>query len=264
VQRSHALPERFGIGGAMGIAEHDLPDDLVSLATSAPTRVLIVEDDADVAGPLVHALEAEGYAVSWVDSGERALDHLDRRAVDLTIVDLGLPDMDGLDVVSRARKSGYSGAIMISSARGAELDRVVGLDNGADEYLAKPVGLAEFRARARALVRRAGRAAEAPAPASGPMLRIDAESRRAHVDEVQLELRPREFDLLRVLNRHHGHVVPRDQLMTEVWRPGWYGSPKTLDVTIAKVRVKLAEAGVTDRIVAVRGVGFRMEPAPPA
>jgi DNA-binding response OmpR family regulator len=229
--------------------------------TATEIRVLIVEDDEDVARPLVGALEAEGYAVSWVDSGERALAHLDTEAVELTILDLGLPDMDGLDVVSRARKSGYTGAIMISSSRGAELDLVVGLDHGADDYLAKPVGLAEFRARARALVRRAGRAGDA-APASGPVLRIDVDNRRAHVGDVELELRAKEFDLLRVLNRHHGQVVPRDRLMSEVWHPGWYGSPKTLDVTIARVRHKIAEAGLTDRIVAVRGVGFRMEPAP--
>jgi DNA-binding response OmpR family regulator len=229
--------------------------------TATQIRVLIVEDDEDVARPLVSALKAEGYAVTWVNSGERALAHLDAQAVELTILDLGLPDMDGLDVVSRARKSGYTGAIMISSSRGAELDLVVGLDHGADDYLAKPVGLSEFRARARALVRRAGRSGEAPA-ASGPVLRIDVDNRRAHVGDVELELRAKEFDLLRVLNRHHGQVVPRDRLMSEVWHPGWYGSPKTLDVTIARVRHKIAEAGLTDRIVAVRGVGFRMEPAP--
>jgi DNA-binding response OmpR family regulator len=231
-------------------------------AKVTPTRVLIVEDDEDVARPLVGALEAEGYAVAWVDSGERALAHLDAEAVELTILDLGLPDMDGLDVVSRARKSGYTGAIMISSSRGAELDLVVGLDHGADDYLAKPVGLAEFRARARALLRRAGRIGEAAQATCGPVLRIDVDNRRAHVGDVELELRAKEFDLLRVLNRHHGQVVPRDRLMSEVWHPGWYGSPKTLDVTIARVRQKIAEAGLTDRIVAVRGVGFRMEPAP--
>ena len=245
----------------MTSAEGNVLHDLADVDTVAPTRVLIVEDDEDVARPLVRALEAEGYVVTWVDRGERALAHLDRHPVELTILDLGLPDMEGLDVVSRARRSGYAGAIMISSTRGAELDLVVGLDHGADDYLAKPVGLAEFRARARALGRRAGRGEAAPA-ASGPVLRIDVDNRRAHVDDVELELRAKEFDLLRVLNRHHGHVVPRDRLMSEVWHPGWYGSPKTLDVTIARVRHKIAEAGLTDRIVAVRGVGFRMEPAP--
>lgn len=250
------------LGGAMTIAENSFLDDRAGPGAVPPTRVLVVEDDEDVAAPLVHALETEGYAVAWVDSGERALAHLDQHPVELVTLDLGLPDMDGLDVVSRARHAGYAGAILISSTRGAELDLVVGLDHGADDYLAKPVGLAEFQARVRALLRRVGRAAEATQAASGVVLRIDAEARVAHAGDVELDLRPREFDLLRVLNRHHGEVVPRAQLMTEVWWPGWYGSPKTLDVTVGRLRQKIAEAGITDRIVAVRGVGFRFEPAP--
>ena len=247
----------------MTIAEDIVLDDRAGLGPVPPTRVLVVEDDADVAAPLVRALEREGYDVTWVDSGERALAHLDEHPVELVTLDLGLPDMDGLDVVSRARRSGYAGAIMISSTRGAELDLVVGLDHGADDYLAKPVALAEFQARVRALLRRVDRLHEISAPASGVVLHIDVEARVAHAGLVELDLRPREFDLLRVLNRHHGEVVPRGQIMTEVWRPGWYGSPKTLDVTLGQLRQKIAEAGVTDRIVAVRGVGFRFESAPP-
>ena len=245
----------------MTVAENIVRDH-GNAGTSAPTRALIVEDDADVARPLVRALQAEGYDATWVDTGERALAYLDRHPVELLVLDLGLPDMEGLDVVGRARRSGYTGGIIISSARGAELDLVVGLDHGADDYLAKPIGLAEFRARARALVRRTGPAAGAGRSPSGAVLLIDAEARRARADGVELDLRPKEFDLLRVLNRHHGRVVPRPQLMTEVWHPGWYGSPKTLDMVVGRLRQKLAEAGVTDRIVAVRGVGFRMEPAP--
>jgi DNA-binding response OmpR family regulator len=243
-------------------AEDIVVEDHAGLGPMPLTRVLVVEDDADVAAPLVSALEAEGYDVSWVDSGERALAHLAEHPVELVTLDLGLPDMDGLEVVRRARSSGYAGAILISSTRGAELDLVVGLDHGADDYLAKPVGLAEFQARVRALLRRVGRH-EVPAPPSGPVLRIDVEARVAHAGDVELDLRPREFDLLRVLSRHRGEVVPRGQIMTEVWRPGWYGSPKTLDVTLGRLRQKIAEAGITDRIVAVRGVGFRFESAPP-
>jgi DNA-binding response OmpR family regulator len=246
----------------MTSAEDIVLEDHAGRGPMPPTRVLVVEDDADVAAPLVRALEAEGYDVSWVDSGERALAHLGGRPVELVTLDLGLPDMDGLEVVRRARRSGYAGAILISSTRGAELDLVVGLDHGADDYLAKPVGLAEFQARVRALLRRVGRH-EVSAPPSGAVLRIDVEARVAHAGDVELDLRPREFDLLRVLNRHHGEVVPRGQIMTEVWRPGWYGSPKTLDVTLGRLRQKIAEAGITDRIVAVRGVGFRFESAPP-
>ena len=175
----------------MTSAEGNVLHDLADVDTVAPTRVLIVEDDEDVARPLVRALEAEGYVVTWVDRGERALAHLDRHAVELTILDLGLPDMEGLDVVSRARRSGYTGAIMISSTRGAELDLVVGLDHGADDYLAKPVGLAEFRARARALVRRTALAAQAGTGEvrGGPA--HQRRTRRAYADGVELELRPR-------------------------------------------------------------------------
>ena len=119
-------------------------------------RVLVVEDEEDIAFPLVRTLEREGYQVTWVDSGQKALDSLTTEPVEMVILDLGLPDMDGLEVCRRARDAGYVGAIMIVTARAGELDRVVGLDYGADDYLAKPFGLAELQARVRALLRRTG------------------------------------------------------------------------------------------------------------
>jgi DNA-binding response OmpR family regulator len=147
---------------------------------------------------------------------------------------------------------------MIVTARAGELDRVVGLDYGADDYLAKPFGLAELQARVRALLRRTashGVGGELPEGA----LRIDAAARRVFAGNVEVSLTGKEFDVLSVLAAQRDKVVSRDRLMAEAWDENWYGSTKTLDVTIGRLRQKLESAGVTDKVVAVRGVGFRLE-----
>src|SRR6478752_10266895 len=143
-------------------------------------RVLVVEDEEDIAFPLVRTLEREGYQVTWVDSGQRALDSLTTGPFEMVILDLGLPDIDGLEVCRRARDAGYGGAIMIVTARAGELDRVVGLDYGADDYLSKPFGLAELQARVRALLRRttAGAGAAGAGDGKDHGLRIDVPARR--------------------------------------------------------------------------------------
>jgi DNA-binding response OmpR family regulator len=219
--------------------------------------VLVVEDEEDIAFPLVRTLEREGYAVTWVDSGTKALDVLrSPRAVDVVILDLGLPDTDGLEVCRSAREAGFQGAIMIVTARAAELDRVVGLDYGADDYLAKPFGVAELQARVRALLRRT---AAAPAKVPDGALQIDVAARRVYVGDTEVTLTGKEFEVLAVLAAARDKVVSRERLMAEVWDQNWYGSTKTLDVTIGRLRQKLDGAGVKDRVVAVRGVGFRLE-----
>jgi DNA-binding response OmpR family regulator len=220
-------------------------------------RVLVVEDEADIAFPLVRTLEREGYEVSWVESGQQALDSL-TDAPEVVILDLGLPDIDGLEVCRRARETGFDGAIMIVTARAGELDRVVGLDYGADDYLAKPFGLAELQARVRALLRRtsAGRGGE-PAPSDG--LRIDVDARRVYTGADEVLLTGKEFEVLSILAANRDKVVSRSRLMADVWDENWYGSTKTLDVTIGRLRQKLESVGATDRVVAVRGVGFRLE-----
>ena len=220
--------------------------------------VLVVEDEEDIAFPLVRTLEREGYDVRWVASGSEALEALEDKPVDVVILDLGLPDMDGLEVCRTARERGYEGAIMIVTARAGELDRVVGLDYGADDYLAKPFGLAELQARVRALLRRTG---GQPANAAIPdgALRVDVAARRVYAGEQEVTLTGKEFDVLSVLVGQRGKVVSRDRLMAEAWDENWYGSTKTLDVTIGRLRQKLEAAGVTDKVVAVRGVGFRLE-----
>ncbi len=223
----------------------------------------MVEDEEDIAFPLVRTLEREGYDVEWVDNGQKALDSLAAKPAEVVILDLGLPDFDGLEVCRRAREAGFKGAIMIVTARAGELDRVVGLDYGADDYLAKPFGLAELQARVRALLRRTGPGAPGAADPSGHGLRIDVAGRRVHAGETEVALTGKEFEVLNILAANRDKVVSRGRLMADVWDENWYGSTKTLDVTIGRLRQKLESVGVTERVVAVRGVGFRLEGGPP-
>ena len=227
-------------------------------------RVLVVEDEEDIAFPLVRTLERDGYDVTWVDNGQKALDYLGSDTAEVVILDLGLPDFDGLEVCRRARDAGYGGAIMIVTARAGELDRVVGLDYGADDYLAKPFGLAELQARVRALLRRTipgtGSAATDGTPGQG--LHLDVAARRVYAGEDEVPLTGKEFDVLNILAANRDKVVSRGRLMADVWDENWYGSTKTLDVTIGRLRQKLESVGAIERVVAVRGVGFRLEGGP--
>lgn len=226
----------------------------------AMARVLIVEDEEDIASPLVRTLEREGYDVQWIQSGTEALEQMRSTFADVVILDLGLPDIDGLEVCQRARKDGFTGAIMIVTARAGELDRVVGLDYGADDYLAKPFGVAELQARVRALLRRTGQGQGGGPPGPGRTeIVIDQDARRVFYGDTEVSLTGKEFDVLDILVAHRGKVVSRDRLMAEVWDANWYGSTKTLDVTIGRLRNKLEGAKVDERVVAVRGVGFRLE-----
>jgi len=217
------------------------------------TQVLLAEDDPAIAEPLARALSREGYDVVVQGTGQGAIDHA--AEADLVVLDLGLPDMDGLDVARAIRNKGLTTPVLVLTARADEVDLVVGLDAGADDYVTKPFRLAELLARARALLRRGGHEASAPV-----RVRIDAEARRAFLDETELHLTAKEFDLLRVLVREAGRVVPREQLMREVWDADWYGPTKTLDMHVSWLRRKLGDdAGQPRFIATVRGVGFRFE-----
>jgi DNA-binding response OmpR family regulator len=219
------------------------------------TRVLLAEDDVAIAEPLARALRREGYDVDVHGDGPSALSGA-AGSVDLVVLDLGLPGMDGLDVCRELRSRGNDVPVLVLTARADEVDTVVGLDAGADDYVTKPFRLAELLARARALLRRGG---HEPAGA-GPPVRIDVEARRAFLDNEELQLTAKEFDLLRVLAREAGRVVPREQLMREVWDADWFGSTKTLDMHVSWLRRKLGdEAGQPRFISTVRGVGFRFE-----
>ncbi len=242
-------------------------DDLDSL-DHVGRHILVVEDDDGIAVPLMRTLDREGYVVERVAEGAAAIERAGDD-VDLVVLDLGLPDMDGLDVCRRLREQDFEGGIVILTARDGELDRVVGLDVGADDYIAKPFALAELLARLRALLRRAGAVAkEKPAdavraatPASA--LLVDVESRRATTAGREVPLSTKEFDLLAQLDARRGVVVTRERLMDEVWDENWFGSTKTLDVTIARLRQKLEESGADVRITTLRGVGFRLDDGAP-
>jgi DNA-binding response OmpR family regulator len=220
--------------------------------------VLLVENDRDLAYPLGHTLEREGYDVAWAGNGRDVFDLVDGGPVDCVIFDVSLPDMDGLDLCRTLRENGYGGGIVMVTRKAEELDAVVGLDSGADDYVRGPYGLAELLARVRAVLRRS-RAVPTPTNLPVSPLRIDIDGRRVFNGDDELQLTNKEFGVMAVLVAHRDKVVARSRLMSEVWDQNWYGSTKTLDVTVGRLRNKLGEAGLPERIVAVRGVGFRLE-----
>ncbi len=214
-------------------------------------RLLVVEDDDAIAVPLVEGLSRAGYSVDRAATGTEALARVAR--ADLVLLDLGLPDMDGSEVCRQVRKTSAV-PIIVVSARGDESDRVLGLELGADDYLVKPFGLQELVARVRAVSRRAVSDAEPLSQRVGAV-EIDRRTRRVTVDEREVALSPKEFDLLSLLGQDPGAVVSREQIMDEVWDPHWYGPTRTLDVHVASLRKKLGDPGL---IETVRRVGFRL------
>ena len=223
-------------------------------------HVLVIEDDATIRSALIRALGEHGHAVSSASTGSQGLQLILSEQPDIVVLDLGLPDMDGIDVCRQMRSGGYLGGIIMVTARAGELDRVVGLDVGADDYLAKPFGLAELLARVRALLRRSPTVTpDGTTVTTASGLKIDAASRRVHLGDREIALTAKEFDVLAVLANSHDKVVPRETLMNQVWDQNWYGSTKTLDVTIGRLRSKLEAADAGERVVAIRGVGFRLE-----
>jgi two-component system response regulator RegX3 len=214
-------------------------------------HILVVEDEDAIADPLVAGLRREGYDVSRVDTGEGALE---ASPADLVLLDLRLPDIDGLDVCRRLREHSRV-PIIVLTARGEEADRVVGLELGADDYVVKPYGLRELIARIRAVMRRTASLGVAGGTLRVGELEVDERSRRATLEGRELELTPKEFDLLAALARDPGAALSRERLLAEVWQTSWYGSSKTIDVHVAALRRKLGDPGW---IETVRGVGFRL------
>jgi two-component system response regulator RegX3 len=214
--------------------------------------VLIVEDDPGISEPLVTGLQREGFGARAVGTGKEALD---ASGYDLALVDLGLPDIDGYEVCRRIRARSNVPIILVT-ARSEEVDRVVGLEIGADDYIVKPFGFRELVARIRAVMRRYNAAPEdKPTALDLGALRIDTRARRVTVNGSEIALTPKEFDLLMILADDPGAVVRRERILDEVWDTNWYGSTKTLDVHIASLRKKLGDPALIETI---RGIGFRL------
>jgi DNA-binding response OmpR family regulator len=221
----------------------------------AADRILIVEDDEMIAASLVRALTSQGYETERAANAEQALARFE--GFDLVVLDLGLPDMDGLDVCRRIRQVDPLLPVVMLTARQTEIDIVMGLDAGAVDYIAKPFRLAEMLARLRVQLRR--EVATGSTIEVGE-LTIDANARRAFVAGSELSLRAKEFDLLTMLAAEAGTAITRERIMSEVWDEHWFGSTKTLDVHLASLRRKLGdEPGRPSRITTLRGVGYRYE-----
>lgn len=219
-------------------------------------RVLVVEDDASVAEGILDGLEHAKFETQLVTTGAQALQAMASFDPDLVLLDLGLPDMDGTDVCRDIRQSS-STPIIVVSARGDEIDRVLALEMGADDYVVKPFGMREIVARIRAVARRTS-----PSEAEEPVqsirefgdLVIDARSQRVTLSGNEVHVTPKEFELLVYLSQDPGAVFRRADILHDVWDTNWYGTTKTLDAHIAAIRKKL---GNPDWIQSVRGVGFR-------
>jgi two-component system, OmpR family, response regulator RegX3 len=225
------------------------------------TKVLLVEDDDAIAARLAEGLDRYGFTVSVVSTGAAALT---AGPVDVVLLDLGLPDVDGLDVCRRLRAASAV-PIIIITARGDEVDTVAGLEVGADDYVSKPFGVREIVARVRAVLRRG---VAAPVTGPGPEQRVelgrvvvDRSARRVFRDGTEVALTPKEFDLLALMAELPGTVFTREQLIEAVWDEHWFGSTRTLDVHVGALRRKIGDALVLDT---VRGIGFRLGVSTPA
>ncbi len=219
--------------------------------------VLLVEDEQSIAEPFAHALTRHGFRTTVARSVSEGIELANALEPDVVLLDLALPDGDGRDVCRHLRRSSDVPIIMVT-ASGTVLDRVVGLELGADDYVVKPFAVNEVVARIRAVLRR-GRAPEDERELQVRDLRIDIGSRQVWLAEREIELSRKEFELLLRLARDAGRVVSRESLMSDVWDVNWFGSTKTLDVHVAWLRRKLGDDPASPMYIhTVRGVGFRL------
>ncbi|WP_127356904.1 response regulator transcription factor [Actinacidiphila soli] len=222
------------------------------------THLLLIEDDPAIRLPLMRALREHGHAVAAAHTAMSGLQTaLDERP-ELVVLDLGLPDLDGIELL-RMLRAVSPVPVIIATARDDEADIVRGLDAGADDYVVKPFTAAQLEARIRAVLRRGPGHQGGPAPIEVGGLRVDPGAREASLDEVPLDLTPREFDLLRHLASRAGQVVTKRELLTEVWQVPYGGADKTVDVHLSWLRRKLGETAQEPRYLhTVRGVGIRL------
>jgi DNA-binding response OmpR family regulator len=214
-------------------------------------KILLVEDDDSIAAPLTEGLKREGFTVERAATGAEALE---AGPADCVLLDLRLPDVDGYEVCRSLRARSDVPIIMVT-ARGEEVDRVIGLELGADDYVPKPFGLRELIARIHAVTRRTAGLKRRDASIRIGKLEIDLRARLARLDGREMELTAKEFDVLAALAADPGAVVTRHQLLERVWQTSWFGQTKTIDVHVGALRRKLGHAAW---IETVRGIGFRL------
>lgn len=224
------------------------------------TTILLVEDDERISEPLLRVLGTEGFDVIHAATGADGLAFVMSRAPDLLLLDLTLPDIDGLDVCRKVREDRPELPIIMLTARAEEMDVIVGLGAGADDYVPKPFRLAELVARIKARLRVAQAADQMPRELSGGPLRVNTESRRAYLNDNELDLTSKEFDLLALLMSKPDATFTREHIMASVWDENYWGSTRTLDTHISTLRRKIGDdTDPPTLIVTVRGVGFRFE-----
>jgi two-component system response regulator RegX3 len=221
-------------------------------------RILVVEDEASISEPFAEALRRAGFEPLLTGTAAGALELAEQADPDLVMLDLALPDGDGRDVCRELRRRSDVPIVMLT-ARGTEMDKIVGLELGADDYVVKPFSAAEVISRIRAVLRRSARREEQPEePIAVGELALDPGARIARLRGEELDLSRKEFDLLSELMRHAGQVVSREDLMSRVWDVNWFGSTKTLDVHVGWLRRKLGDDPSSPTFIeTVRGVGFR-------
>ena len=223
------------------------------------TLILLVDDEQLITDSLSYSLKREGFDVAIAGDGNSAIKAVEELNPDLVVLDLMLPDISGFEVCRRLRTFTTTPVIMLT-ARGEEIDRVLGLEVGADDYLAKPFSFRELLARLQAMLRRVqlDRQTVQPQPISTRQLSLDPVARRVWKGEQELQLSAREFDLLSVLMRNAGRAMSRDELIKQVWGDDWVGDPRTLDVHVRWLRLKIEEDPASPEFIqTVRGYGYR-------
>jgi two-component system response regulator RegX3 len=226
------------------------------------TRVLIVEDEESFADPLAFLLRKEGFSTAVAATGQQALEEFDRNGADIVLLDLMLPGMSGTDVCKQLRARSAVPVIMVT-ARDSEIDKVVGLELGADDYITKPYSARELIARIRAVLRRGGEETDGEADPAvlevGPV-RMDVGRHTVTVSGEEVSLPLKEFDLLEYLLRHAGRVLTRGQLIERVWGADYVGDTKTLDVHVKRLRSKIEpDPSAPQHLVTVRGLGYKYD-----